>query len=102
MGAASDLPPPALHERPIACLRGVGPALAERLKRLGINTVQDLLFTLPRHYEDRTQRTALGSLIPGMTALIEADVVLADIIQGRRRALLVRLRDGTGGLTLRF
>lgn len=102
MNAASDLPPPALHERPVACLRGVGPALAERLKRLGINTVQDLLFTLPRHYEDRTQRTVLGSLIPGMTALVEADVVLADIIQGRRRALLVRLRDGTGGLTLRF
>ncbi len=102
MGTASDSPTLALHERPIACLRGVGPALAERLKRLGINTVQDLLFTLPRHYEDRTQRTALGSLIPGMTALVEADVVLADIIQGRRRALLVRLRDGTGGLTLRF
>ena len=102
MGTASDSPTLALHERPIACLRGVGPALAERLKRLGINTVQDLLFTLPRHYEDRTQRTALGSLIPGMTALVEADVVLADIIQGRRRALLVRLRDGSGGLTLRF
>ncbi len=102
MGTASDSPTLALHERPVACLRGVGPALAERLKRLGINTVQDLLFTLPRHYEDRTQRTALGSLIPGMTALVEADVVLADIIQGRRRALLVRLRDGTGGLTLRF
>jgi len=102
VGTASDSPTLALHERPIACLRGVGPALAERLKRLGINTVQDLLFTLPRHYEDRTQRTALGSLIPGMTALVEADVVLADIIQGRRRALLVRLRDGTGGLTLRF
>lgn len=102
MGTASDSRTLALHERPIACLRGVGPALAERLKRLGINTVQDLLFTLPRHYEDRTQRTALGSLIPGMTALVEADVVLADIIQGRRRALLVRLRDGTGGLTLRF
>jgi ATP-dependent DNA helicase RecG len=102
VGTASDSPTLALHERPIACLRGVGPALAERLKRLGINTVQDLLFTLPRHYEDRTQRTALGSLIPGMTALVEADVVLADIIQGRRRALLVRLRDGSGGLTLRF
>lgn len=102
MGIASGAPTLALHERPIACLRGVGPALAARLKRLGINTVQDLLFTLPRHYEDRTQRTALGSLIPGMTALVEADVVLADIIQGRRRALLVRLRDGTGGLTLRF
>lgn len=91
-----------LHECPVASLRGVGPALAERLQRLGIVSVQDLLFTLPRHYEDRTQRTPLGGLIPGMTALVEAEVALADIVQGRRRALLVRLRDGTGGLTLRF
>ena len=91
-----------LHETPVATLRGVGPALAERLRRMGIASVQDLLFTLPRHYEDRTQRTPLGALIPGMTALIEAEVALADIVQGRRRALLVRLRDGSGGLTLRF
>lgn len=106
MSTGADRPrpaaPQALHECPVATLRGVGPALAERLHRLGINSVQDLLFTLPRHYEDRTQRTPLGGLIAGMTALVEANVVLADIVQGRRRALLVRLRDGTGGLTLRF
>lgn len=102
MRAAEETQIKTLHERSVASLKGVGPALAERLQRLGIRSVQDLLFTLPRHYEDRTQRTPLGALIPGMTALVEAEVALADIVQGRRRALLVRLRDGTGGLTLRF
>ncbi|MEO6698125.1 MAG: ATP-dependent DNA helicase RecG [Paraperlucidibaca sp.] len=102
MRTAAETQIKTLHDISVASLRGVGPALAERLQRLGIRSVQDLLFTLPRHYEDRTQRTPLGSLIPGMTALVEADVVLADIIQGRRRALLIRLRDGSGGLTLRF
>jgi RecG-like helicase len=36
-------------------LRGVGPALAEKLAKLGVTQVQDLLFVLPTRYEDRTQ-----------------------------------------------
>ena len=91
-----------LQEQPIRMLRGVGPALADKLVRLGIVTIQDLLFLLPRQYEDRTRLTPLGALTPGMSALAEGEVKLADIASGRRRALLVRLRDGTGGLTLRF
>jgi len=91
-----------LHSLPMRQLRGVGPALAEKLAKLGINTVEDLLFLLPRQYEDRSQITPFGALIPGMTTLAEGEVKLADIALGRRRALLVRLRDHTGGLTLRF
>lgn len=91
-----------LHSLPMRQLRGVGPALAEKLGKLGIHTVEDLLFLLPRQYEDRSQITPFGALIPGMTTLAEGDVKLADIALGRRRALLVRLRDHTGGLTLRF
>ena len=91
-----------LASLPVARLRGAGPAVAERLARLGIRSVADLLFHLPRQYEDRTQLTPLGALMPGMTALAEGEVRLADIANGRRRALLVRLRDGTGSLTLRF
>ena len=91
-----------LHGFPIRQLKGVGPALAEKLVKLGIHSVEDLLFLLPRQYEDRSHLTPFGALIPGMTTLAEGEVKLADIALGRRRALLVRLRDHSGGLTLRF
>lgn len=91
-----------LSEMSVTALRGVGKQLAERLARLGIITVQDVLFHLPRQYEDRTRLMPLGSLMPGMTALIEGEVLLADIVAGRRRSLAVRISDGTGTLTLRF
>ncbi len=92
----------ALERQPVTALRGVGPRLAERLERLGIVRVQDLLFHLPLRYEDRTRLLPLGALRPGMRCLVAGEVALADVHFGRRRALLVRLVDGTGGLTLRF
>lgn len=87
---------------PVTTLRGVGPRVAERLARLGIASVQDLLFHLPARYEDRTRTTPLGALQPGQSAVIEGEVRLAEVKFGRRRSLLVRLADGTGAITLRF
>lgn len=87
---------------PATALRGVGPALAQRLQKLGIETVQDLLFLLPLRYEDRTRITPLGSLRPGDHAVIQAEVQLAEVAYRRRRSLLVSLHDGTGWLTLRM
>ena len=49
------------EQRPITALRGVGDALAERLGRLGVAQVQDLLFVLPLRYEDRTTVVRIGS-----------------------------------------
>ncbi len=69
---------------------------------MGIETVQDVLFHLPRRYEDRTRIIPIGSVRPGDQVLVEADVDLAEIKFGRRRSLLVRISDGTGALTLRF
>ncbi|MDP1775420.1 MAG: ATP-dependent DNA helicase RecG [Moraxellaceae bacterium] len=91
-----------LQTRNIDQLKGVGPALAQRLQRLGIHNIQDLLFLLPRHYEDRTRITPMGGLMPGMSVVCVGEVRLGDIANGRRRALLVRLHDGTGSLTLRY
>ena len=88
--------------RPITALTGVGPRLAERLERLGVTAVQDLLFLLPLRYEDRTRVQPIGSLEPGQRAVIEAHVELAEVVYRRRRTLLVRVSDGTGQLTLRF
>lgn len=87
---------------PVTRLRGVGPQVAERLARLGIETVPDLLFHLPLRYEDRTRVTPIGALRPGVPAAIECEVQLAEIVIRRRRMLLVRVSDGTGALTLRF
>ena len=91
-----------LLERPAAALAGVGPRLSERLARLGVHTVADVLCLLPLRYEDRTQIRPLGSLIPGERALVEGRIELAEVAFRRRRSLLCRLADGTGAITLRF
>lgn len=87
---------------PVTSLKRVGPRVAERLARLGIHTVQDVLFHLPLRYEDRTHHVPIGALRPGQAALVRAQIELAQVRFGRRRSLLVRISDGTGTLTLRF
>ncbi len=91
-----------LAETPVTALKGVGPKNAERLLKLGIANVQDLLFHLPIRYQDRTRIVPIGSLRSGDQAVIQGEVELADIRFGRRRSLLVRLADGTGSIMLRF
>ena len=91
-----------LAEIPVTSLKGVGAALAEKLAKVGIESMQDLLFHLPLRYQDRTRITPIGALRPGQDAVIEGMVMGADVLMGRRRSLLVRLQDATGTLSLRF
>ena len=91
-----------LDTLPVTVLKGVGPRMAERLERLGIRTVQDVLFHLPARYEDRTRVVPMGSIRPGDHVVVQGEVDLAEVRYGRRRSLLVRISDGTGALTLRF
>ncbi len=90
------------EQRPITRLRGVGAALAEKLARLGVTSVQDLLFILPTRYEDRTRIEPIGALVAGRRAVVEGEVQLTEITYRRRRQLLCRIADGSGFLTLRF
>ncbi|HEY1284054.1 MAG TPA: ATP-dependent DNA helicase RecG [Steroidobacteraceae bacterium] len=90
------------EQRPITAMRGVGNLLAERLQRLGVTQVQDLLFVLPLRYEDRTQIVRLGDLRHGMRAAVEGEVQLTEVVYRRRRQMLCRISDGSGFLTLRF
>jgi ATP-dependent DNA helicase RecG len=87
---------------PVTALKGVGPKLADKLARLGLHTVQDVLFHLPFRYEDRTRLTPIGALRPGREALFAGTVELADVVFRKRRSLVVRLADGTGHVHLRF
>jgi ATP-dependent DNA helicase RecG len=92
----------AAEQRPITALRGVGATLAERLQRLGVTRVQDLLFVLPLRYEDRTRVVPIGTLAAGMRAAVEGGVQLTEVAYRGRRQLLSRIADGSGFLTLRF
>ena len=91
-----------LDTLPVTALKGVGPRVAVRLERLGIRTVQDVLFHLPMRYEDRTRVVPMGALRHGEHVVVQGEVDLAEVRFGRRRSLLVRISDGTGALTLRF
>ncbi len=89
-------------KRDTALAPGIGPALAAKLARLGVHELADLLFVLPLRYEDRTHVVPLGALQAGAHAVVEGEVLLAEVLFRRRRQLLVRLGDGSGSLTLRF
>jgi ATP-dependent DNA helicase RecG len=92
----------------ISCLqlRGVGAAVAERLQKLGIISVQDLLFHLPFRYEDRTHITPLSQVVSGERVLIEGKVTqVHSRYSGKGVVFLCRLEEigyKTGYIHLRF
>lgn len=86
----------------ITQLKGVGSKVAEKLQRLGIYKVSDLLFHLPTRYENRTIITAINCLQAGCIALIEGKITTSEIIKGRRQSLLCRIADNSGTTTVRF
>ena len=87
---------------PLTSLSGVGAAIAEKLSRIGINNVQDLLFHLPMRYEDRTRITPIADIRPESFATIEGFVQHTEVQFGRRPILSVTLSDGTSKVMLKF
>ncbi|VAX01661.1 ATP-dependent DNA helicase RecG [hydrothermal vent metagenome] len=83
-------------------LKGIGPKVQEKLAKLSIYSIQDLLFHLPLRYEDRTRVVPIGSLRKDDECVVIGEVQLTEIKFGRRRMMLSRIHDGTGSLTLRF
>ena len=51
---------------PLSHITGVGPRQAQRLQKLGLFTVRDLLFHLPRRYEDTRDSVPLRALQVGL------------------------------------
>ena len=73
-------------------LPGVGPVRAESLQRLGIETVEDLLWHLPRDLVDLTEVRRVGELEPDILQTVRGEVVELDdrrIRGGRRMASVV-------------
>ncbi|WP_373818391.1 ATP-dependent DNA helicase RecG [Glaesserella sp.] len=87
---------------PLTALSGVGAAVSEKLNRIGIHNVQDLLFHLPMRYEDRTRITPIIDLRPESYATIEGIVQLTEVQFGKRPILSTVLSDGSSKITLKF
>lgn len=97
--AAND---PLTLSSPLQSLKGVGQHAAEHLRRLGLETVRDLLFHLPLRYQDRTRLVDIDSLQPGEEALIEAEILSNEVAFRGRRMLLIQALDSSGVIGLRF
>lgn len=100
-----SLPPRFISQallRSVTDLKGVGPKMAEKLQRLNILTIQDVLFHLPLRYQDRTRVCPIGALRDRMETVIEGQVEHTEVVLNRRRMMLCRVSDGSGSLLLRF
>jgi ATP-dependent DNA helicase RecG len=86
----------------VAKLAGIGSQTVNRLEKLGIRVIQDLIFHLPLRYEDRTRVYPIGSLMAGMKALVCGRVEFIDILPRGRKSLICRISDDTGFISLKF
>ena len=94
-----SVPSRPLWELPIQFAKGVGPKRAQLLKRLGVSTIEQALWTLPWRYEDRSVVTPIRTLVPGATHTICGVIIQAETTRARARRLSildVTLEDSTG------
>lgn len=88
----------------VETIRGVGPKQAELLSKLGIKTIEDLLFFLPRRHDDYTRLLPIKRLQPYSKATVIATVHRAElrVMIGGRKDLVVEFTDGSGSLSVTF
>src|SRR5262249_16186587 len=90
---------------PIRFAKGVGPKRSSVMERLGIETVEDALWTVPWRYEDRSVMTPLGDLVPGMVTAVYGTVAKSTVKRTKNRrftVLEIGLEDGTGRMQAVF
>jgi ATP-dependent DNA helicase RecG len=85
-------------------LHKIGEKMAEKLAKLGIETIEDMLYTFPRRYDDYTRMRTLNRLRPGEHVTVVAAVRSVTKQQGRsgRPYVLVTLDDDTSVLHVAF
>ncbi len=91
-------------QQPVQYVRGVGPRLARSFERLGIRTVEDLLYHVPRRYEDRSQTKTLYEASHGETATFRVQVVRLrePPLRSRKKLTEVHVTDGTAVAVAKF
>ena len=87
----------------VRSLRGVGPRLAECFAKKSLFTIEDLLYFLPRQYEDRRIICRISELVPGLRQTILGKVTHSGIhFYGKRRIFEISVNDGHGLLKAKW
>ena len=81
-------------------LKGVGPKKAVLLRKLGINTVGDLLFYFPRDYEFRGEKQKICDLKINESAAIEGRILDCAVVNTGKRFTVLKaiISDGTASI----
>lgn len=80
----------------------VSAAVKGRLEKLGLHTDEDLALHIPLRWEDETRLTPIRDLIPGRPAVVQAEVVSAEVRYRPKRQLVATVADAGGELVIRF
>lgn len=72
-------------------MKGVGPRKFQLLNRLGIKTVEDLLYYFPRRYEDRRQFSHISKIKPGKVETIKGEILSVRSRRTKRRLSVVQI-----------
>lgn len=89
-------------QKSIINLSGVGTVMQDKLHKMGLFTMQDLLLHLPYKYLDKTRIVPIGSLRVGDIVQVQGAIAQVKTVFAKRRMLLVKIADDSGSLTLRF
>jgi ATP-dependent DNA helicase RecG len=86
-------------DSPITTLRGVSTSLAAKFKRLGVETIRDLLYFFPHRHLDYSQRKYISQLTEGEEQTVIANVWQAQVtMPGGRRSTEAIVGDETGNV----
>ena len=86
----------------VSTIKGVGDKLSSTLSKLGIKTIEDLLFHFPIGYQDRTTLRKIAELEPNKDFVVQGVIEKVSQTFIPRKMLLVKIKDNTGHLYLRF
>jgi ATP-dependent DNA helicase RecG len=92
--------PSAKLDTPVQYLKGVGPKVAKKLGKLGIVSIEDLVYFFPRSYEDRTNIVPVANLKPSDFEVIKGQItdVHHQLTRSRFSVLKVIISDRSGSI----
>jgi ATP-dependent DNA helicase RecG len=84
-------------------LKGVGPKFAELLGKVGVETVEDLLYYVPRGYTDWSRISEVDDLKVGDRVTVIVKVLSSDVVRrGPKQIFVAALEDGSGAVFARW